>query len=457
MTAENSIVQSLPDAQNLVEQGRKFYEAQRFADAVTSWQQAISAFKAKGDQLKQAMTLGNLSLAYQQLGQWTQAESAIAQSLNLLQTAPNTKDRSQIFAQTLDIKGRLQLAVSKAKDALTTWQQALDIYTKLGDYTAIVRNRINQAQALQALGFYLQAKRTLCESSQLLQNQPNSLLKVTALRSLANVLLFTGGVQTSQLGDKDASPQCYLKTPQQILQESLEIASSLPDPQAQADVLLSLGNTARAQQHTQEAIDFYQKAAKAATSPTTRIQAQVNQLKLLLETKQFPALTALLPQIENQLANLPLSRTAIYARINFAESLTQLAQNVIANIPSRLDIAQLLSTSVQQARSLQDKRTESYALGVLGGLYEQSQQYQNAQDLTQQALIVASAIDAKDIAYRWQWQMGRLLKVKGDTKGAIAAYDQAVNNLQDLRSDLFAVNPEVKFSFREKVEPVIAS
>jgi tetratricopeptide (TPR) repeat protein len=188
----------------------------------------------------------------------------------------------------------------------------------------------------------------------------------------------------------------------------------------------------------------------------TRIDAKINQLSLLLETSNFQ-LTDVLPQIENQLANLPLSRTAIYARINFAESLTQLAQNVIANIPSRLDIAQLLSTSVQQARSLQDKRTESYALGVLGGLYEQSQQYQNAQDLTQQALIVASAIDAKDIAYRWQWQMGRLLKVKGDTKGAIAAYDQAVNNLQDLRSDLFAVNPEVKFSFREKSNQFIAS
>lgn len=69
MTAETSIVQSLPDAQNLVEQGRKLYEAERIAEAVASWQQAISAFKANGDALRQAMTLGNLSLAYQQLGQ----------------------------------------------------------------------------------------------------------------------------------------------------------------------------------------------------------------------------------------------------------------------------------------------------------------------------------------------------------------------------------------------------
>ncbi len=218
MTAENSIVQSLPDAQNLVEQGRKFYEAQRFADAVTSWQQAISAFKAKGDQLKQAMTLGNLSLAYQQLGQWTQAESAIAQSLNILQTAQNTKERSQILAQALDIKGRLQLAQSKAEDALNTWQQAVDIYAKIGDNNnALIRNRINQAQALQALGLYRQAQKTLCESTQLLQNQPNSSLKVTALRSLGNVLRVTGNLEASRQGNLEASPQCYLKTSRQII------------------------------------------------------------------------------------------------------------------------------------------------------------------------------------------------------------------------------------------------
>lgn len=77
-----------------MEQGKKFYEAEPFNDAIAIWQQVVTAFKANGNQLRQAMTLGNLSL-YQQLGQWTQAESTIrkaiaslhAQSLNLLETA----------------------------------------------------------------------------------------------------------------------------------------------------------------------------------------------------------------------------------------------------------------------------------------------------------------------------------------------------------------------------------
>ena len=251
MTAEKSIVQNLPDAQNLVEQGRKLYEAERFAEATAVWQQAISAFKAGGDALRQAMTLGNLSLAYQQLGQWTQAESAIAQSLNILQTPQNidTLDRSQILAQALDIKGRLQLAQSKAEDALNTWRLSLDIYEKIGNNNAKIRNRINQAQALQALGFYRQAEKTLRESTQILLSQPNSPLKVTGLRSLGNVVQVTGDLETSR----------------QILQQSLAIASSLPDKQAIGDILLSLGNTARAQQDVPAAIEFYQQAANATT------------------------------------------------------------------------------------------------------------------------------------------------------------------------------------------------
>ncbi|MBD2020728.1 CHAT domain-containing protein, partial [Leptolyngbya sp. FACHB-36] len=74
-----------------------------------------------------------------------------------------------------------------------------------------------------------------------------------------------------------------------------------------------------------------------------------------------------------------------------------------------------------------------------------------------------------DIAYQWQWQLGRLLAVQGDSRAsvktvvpvsrqpygsAIAAYTDAFNTLQSLRSDLVAINPDVQFSFRESVEPL---
>ncbi|HEY9669405.1 MAG TPA: CHAT domain-containing protein, partial [Coleofasciculaceae cyanobacterium] len=421
--------------------GRTLYEAERFNDAASVLQQAADAFKAQGDRLKQAITLSNLSLAYQQLGQWQKAEQAITQSLSLLQTGQNqgiSKEQLSILAQALDVQGRLQLAISKAEPALKTWQRAESIYAKVGDEAAVTRSRINQAQALRAMGLYLQAHKALAQLEQTLSNQPDSLLKATGLRSLGNILRVVGSLSESR----------------RVLQKSLEVAQTLPSPQAVSDAQLSLGNTAHAQADTKAALEFYQKATAASISPTQKIQAQLNQLSLLLETKQFRAAQSLWPQIQSQIPNLLPSRRTVYARINFAQSLMRLRKDTTADSPSWLNIAQLLSTGVQQATSLKDQRTESYALGTLGELYEQTKQVSSAQDLTEKALLIAQMIDAPDITYQWQWQLGRLLKTKGDIRGALTAYDEAYKTLKSLRSDLAAINPDVQFTFRESVEPV---
>ena len=139
----------------MVEQGKTLYDAGQFAQAVKVLQQAAEDFKASGERLSQAMTLSNLSLAFEQLGQWEQANSAIAQSLNLLQSKQNKDnsiERAHILAQSLDVQGKLQLARGQAEAALTTWQQAAKIYTQVGDSSGTTRNRINQAQSMQALG-----------------------------------------------------------------------------------------------------------------------------------------------------------------------------------------------------------------------------------------------------------------------------------------------------------------
>ncbi|OUL35950.1 CHAT domain-containing protein [Nostoc sp. 106C] len=426
MTAENS-------AQELLQQGRNLYEAEQFERASLVFEQALIALKTQGDKLKQAIILSNLSLTYQQLGQWTKASQAIAQSLNLLQTGENSQ--TQILAQALDIQGRLELAQGKAESAFNTWQQAAAIYAKIGDRTGSIRSQINAAQALQSLGNYRQAQKTLTEINQTLQNQPDSTLKATGLRSLGNVLRVVGDLEQSR----------------KILHQSLEVATrmQLQSSQAISETWLSLGNTATAQQDIPAAINYYQQAAARSTSPTTRIQADLNQLHLLLDDNQLNAAQALVSKIQAQIPNLPVSRKAVYARINFAQSLMKLKTGQEVT-----EIAQLLATAVQQARDLQDQRSIAYALGNLAALYEQTQQFDSAQELTQQALAISQAINVPDITYRWQWQLGRLLKAKGDFKGAIAAYSESVKILQSLRNDLVAVNPEVQFSFRDEVEPI---
>ncbi|MBX9259246.1 CHAT domain-containing protein [Desmonostoc muscorum CCALA 125] len=425
--------EKIPEKSNLIQQARELYEAQRYAEAINIWQLAL---KAEKNPSSQAMVLNYLSLAYQQLGQWQQASDTINSSLNLIQNSQQTTPQVKlILAQALNTQGSLQLAQGKAEQALNTWQQATTIYTAAGYTQGRIGSLINQAQAQQALGLYLQARKTLAEVEQTLENQPDEQLKTTGLRSLGNVLKSVGALADSR----------------RVLQQSLQLLKNggSKSQQELSATLLSLGNTTYAQGDTNAALAYYEQAANiVSASSMTQIQAQINQLQLLIATEQKKKAENLSLQLQSKFSNLSPSRSTIYSRINLAKSLMKLGTK--ENTAS----AKLLAIAIQEAQNLSDQQAESYALGYLGGLYEQTQQWSNAQDLTQQALQIAQAINAPHIAYQWQWQLGRILKVQGAIKPATSAYEVAFTTLKSLRSDLVAINSDIQFSFREAVEPV---
>jgi CHAT domain-containing protein/uncharacterized protein HemY len=448
---DSSAVQfSTGNASQLVQEGLQRYQSGQFAAAVTVWKQAADTFAAQGDRFNQAMVLSNLALAYHQLGQWTEANGAITSSLQLLPTKNTATDHLRILAQALNTQGKLQLAQGQAEQALTTWQKAAETYQQVGDKTGVARSLINQAQALRVLGFYQRVNSTLEQASQILQDQPDSAIKAAGLLSFGDALRLVGDLKQSQ----------------EVLQQSLTISQQLKSPGAIASAFLSLGNTAQAQQQPDEAFKYYQQAIANSTSPTTTLQAQLNQLRLLIESKKWQEAQALGTKIQPQLSSLPATRTAIYAQINFTQSLMKLwnqrSEVGSREAPTLQTAGQILATSIQQAKELGDLKAQSYALGYLGQIYEQTQQWSEAQRLTEEALLLAQSSNAPDIAYLWQWQLGRLLKVQaGEGKAnsatytsAIAAYKEAINTLNSLRNDLVATNLDLQFSFRESVEPV---
>ncbi|MBW4523190.1 MAG: CHAT domain-containing protein [Scytolyngbya sp. HA4215-MV1] len=449
--ATQPLPQSLvTDPLQLVQSGKASYQAEQFAAAAATWQQASEQLANRGDRLNQAIVLSNLALAYQQLGRWTEANQAIATSLNFL-NSPDLATASKpqtanlqvqtLLAQAFNIQGSLLLAQGKSQLALETWQKATQIYQTLGDMVGISRTLINQTQALRALGLYTRSRKTLETVQQTLQNQPDSLLKAASLLNLGDSLRLVGDFKQSQT----------------VLQQSLTIAQTLQSPTDIAAALVSQGNTARAQSQTAEALQFYQQAIAIAPSASFRVRAQLNHLRLLIETAQWSQAQSLISPLQAQLDRLPLSRTTIYAQVNFAESLMKMGRT--ANrpqsswVPLRLP-AQILVNAVQQSQTLADPIAESYALGYLGELYEKNAQWTDAQTATEKALMLAQFSNAPDIAYRWQWQLGRLLKQQGQQPEAIVAYTEAVNTLRSIRNDLIATNLDVQFSFRESVEPV---
>ncbi|NER99299.1 MAG: tetratricopeptide repeat protein, partial [Symploca sp. SIO1B1] len=424
--------------EQILKQGREFYEAGQFFEAANLWQQAAQAYKNQGTILNQAQALNYLSLAYQDLGQGKQAQEAITTSLELLQSRKKLEPRGvAILAQALNTQGSLQLTQGKTETALATWKQAEATYELAGNETGKLGSRINQAQALQTLGQYRRANELLKKLVEELQTQPDSVLKADGLRSL--------GIALQTVGD--------LVKSKAILEQSLAISQQLNASADTSATLLGIGNIARDVQRYDVAWKFYQEAANLAQTPITTLQAQLNQLSLLAQTQQWQTASSLMPQIESNLSQLSPSRASVYARVNLAESLMQL---LLTNNKQQTtnNIAQSLATAVQQARQIKDPRAEAYALTQLGKLYEQTQQWQDAQSLTEQALQISQSIEAADITARAAWQLGRILEQRGDLTGSIAAFQGAFAHLQSLRSDLVAVSPDVQFNFKESVEPV---
>ncbi|RUT04409.1 hypothetical protein DSM106972_046370 [Dulcicalothrix desertica PCC 7102] len=434
---QTTITQATPE--QLQATAEHLFKAGRLTDAVTTLQQVIQIYKQSGNTLGQAAAQINLSLALEQLGSWKQASVAINTSLNLLgwDNANNTLKANnpelellKVLAPTLDILTGQQLRQGQSDAANETAKHAQIYWRQLGDNTAVLRSRINQAQALRVSGFNRRAENILESVFQELQNQPDSFIKVGALRSLGNV--------QQQLGELDKS--------QKSLQHSLEIAQRLQLSEEISLTELSLGNTARLIGNINNAVTHYQNAAKTAPNPLLKVQAQINQLNLLVNNQRITEARTLIPVIQSQLPNLPANQASIYARINFASTIMKIAD--------KKDTASILAVGVQQASSINDPRALSYALGTLAEVYEQNQQWQEALNLNKQAWSKSQDINAPDIAYRWEWQLGRIFKEQNNITEAIKAYDASIETLSNFRTDLAGVNREIQFNFRDSVEPI---
>ena len=278
---------------------RSHYQKGNFSEAAKLFLEASEAYKASYNPIRQALSLSNLSLCYQQLGKWEDANRTITDSIALLKSIKNTNtEKLSALAQSLDIQGGLQLAQGKTNAALQSWENATAIYTQLDKPKLLLASQTKQAQALQNLGLYRRAIPLLSKALNLPENfSNNEKLKtqlaevaaspetVTALRILGDSLRVVGNFQPAEI----------------VLQRSLDIAKQLQLPDAIALAQISLGNTTRIQTSSnnsneqrnknlvtpQEAsLNFYQQAS-LSTSPNIRVQAQLNQLSLLADKKTW--------------------------------------------------------------------------------------------------------------------------------------------------------------------------
>ncbi len=406
---------------------QELYRSGDYPAAIERLEREIAIYQSQGNVFKQAISLSNLALVYQEVGAWEKANRSILTSLKLLEDK-SLPGRSSIFVQTLNIQGQLQFAQGQTESALTTWEKTERLYISVGDYTGVTRSRINQSHALRVLGFYRRSQTILEDLQATLTTQPDTENKVVTMRSL--------GIALAQSGDSTSAVT--------ILDRGLTIARNLNLDNETSAIQLTLGNISRSTKQISAAIEYYSQAAKSPIDIVS-VQARSNLLSLHIENRQIAAAELLISPIQIQLLALAPNRSKFNIQINFAESLAKLNRREMA--------ARVLADVIQQSQKLNDRRTQSFGLGSLGELYKQQQQWQDAADATSRALTIIANTNANDLAYRWYAQLGYVLAKQGKDRQAIESYSVAIDTLKLLRKDLVNIDRDVQFSFKESVEP----
>jgi len=257
-------------------------------------------------------------------------------------------------------------------------------------------------------------------------------------------------------------------------QQAVDQAQILNDPVLLAKAFNALGNVL-IQDHPYEYEDadkHYQHALNLLTTGTppqlfanilvNRVQWQVDLLSTSTNYQNVHPVTPEQTMSIWQAAlaatqQLPLGQEKVELMIH----LSQMAGELIAIKTAPLSpeektilrqTAYSLLNEVRQLDASRFPREVSYANGLLGTWYQQEAgREEEAGSLLRQAIFQAQQVQAYDILYLWELQVGRLFKAKGDLKAAISAYQLARFSLKSkVRFQLVATRYQNRVtSFRE--------
>lgn len=446
-----------PNTTQLVQQGIERYKTGDVQGAITSWQTALTAYESTNNHANEAIVQEKLAIAYRQIGQFEQA--------------------------------------------IDHWKEAIANYRQLGDIAKVGRLLVEQAQTYSRLGQNKEAIALLCGAS---ETDENCLESEGSALQIARKFQDKEGEAAAlgSLGEAYRSRGKYDKAIE-TLEASLKITQEINLPTYHYSVLNSLGNAYfskaqlneqransaqlrgaenKASKFLQEATSDYQKALGYLNNSLelTRTQNdQSGQMRTLLNLIQlyYRSKDSTLSNNANEaeqalqealtlLESLPDSPNKVYAAIDLAELEQPVDSSNSTSFPAqcsprKLDDSQaekLLKKAVSIAQRIQDSRSQSFALGKLGHLYECRKDYGKALEFTQQARLAADQnLRAKDSLYLWEWQAGRIFKAQAKESEASNAYERAIATLEGeggIRDNLLIAERDLQFNFQDTISPL---
>ncbi len=341
---------------------------------------------------------------------------------------------------------RAQRAVQNGafNEAAGYWEKAVEAFRNEGSTNAEIMASISLASACQSIGQQRRAVKTL-EEALARGEKGGDHSRVTLVKAkLGAALVLTMDSERATA----------------LLRESLDAAKASKDSNLAGAILNDWGNLLATQRQYAEASTAYEESvayARQVRDSWLTAQALCNAASTSARAGEFSKADDLNSQALREVEGLASSHAKAFLLLTAGQTDREI-QVTDPEATKRLMLRahRSFQQALDWAEKAADRRIETYALGFLGELYEADRQPEAALSLSQRAAFAAQAGQMAEALYRWEWQMARLLKARGATEPAIAAYRRSIETLQSIRNDvsLGYNNALNRRSFREVEGPL---
>jgi len=407
--AQVSVEEREAEANRLYELGEQQYRAQRWRQAVQSFESALEHYRSLDNQQSKAYTLSYLGLLHQSLSKYAQALDYHQQSLDLSRALGDRAGE----ARTLNNIGNVNQLLGNYPTALDYYQQSLVIKREIGEAQGTSNAlRAGEAATLNNIGTV----------NRLLGNYP------TALDYYQQSLVIK-----REIGDRatEASTLMGIGTVNQLLgnyptaldyyQQSLVIAREIGDRAGEAATLGNIGNVNQLLGNYPTALNFYQQSVVIARE----IGDRAGEAATLGNIGNVNRLLGNYPTALDFLQQSLVIKREIGDRAGEAIALSGIGivNQSLGNYPTALDF---LQQSLVIKREIGDRAGEAIALSGIGIVNRSLGNYPTALDYYQQSLVIKREIGDRAGEAATLGNMGSANQELGNYPSALDSYQQSL-------------------------------
>ncbi len=328
--------------------------------------------------------------------------------------------------------------------AAEDWQTAIRSFHQQGNTRAEVLTQVSLAAAYQAIGDQRLAVRVLEDALASAEKGGDRAVALTVKSKLGAALILT--LETERAGS--------------LLRESLQAAKANGDTNLAGGILNDLGNLLATQQKYSEALASLEESvalARQTTNVWLLSESLLNAAATAVYAREYQKAEGLNTLALTQIQGLEEGHAKGFFLLTAGQTDRQIDK--ASTDPAhhlRLRACQSFQQAADLAEKIHDTAIASYALGYLAQVYQEDGQPDAALALSQRARLAAEQAQLADALYKWEWQIARLLRNRGDSEQAIAAYRRAIQTLQPIRNDvsLGYGNATVRLPFRQSEGPL---